>query len=111
MLRERKKNTYLVCMLTAILHNSPLPVSRGKSIDMDTTPTWDMDMGLSSHLVSAYGALDAGVLKVLRRLDDGEELRELVPLPSLPGVVVQAHLILQRERATTRDRPTNHSST
>lgn len=59
-----------------------------------------------SHLVPADGALDTGVLQVLCRFDDGEELGELVPLPSLLGVVVQAHLILHAV-LTTRTNETN----
>lgn len=51
-------------------------------------------MLIVSHLISPDRALDARVLEVLRGLDDREKLRQLVPLPSLPRVAVQRHLLL-----------------
>lgn len=51
-----------------------------------------------SYLISADGALDPRVLEMLRSLDDGEKLRELVPLPALPRVAVQGHLLLETQR-------------
>lgn len=58
----------------------------------------------ASHLVPTDGAFDAGVLQVFRCFNDGEELRQLVPLSSFFRVAVQGHLILRDNRTKTRGR-------
>lgn len=58
---------------------------------------------IKSYLISADGALDSRVLEMLRSLDDGEKLRELVPLPALPRVAVQGHLLLETQGNTKRE--------